>query len=211
MATTGYHYGLFFGTYCAGVCCFAVGGGTGGVNSHMEWRVKRSEFAILARGANTHWSPKGANSKLVSFSCKQLAKQTGAKIVMAYSDTDAGEIGTIYQACNWVCVGRGASTTQWIAPNGRIYDQKLPYDLRRREGFKKPRQDYVKALRAKGWTEQKSNPKYRYVYILDKSDKALVDRVERMRQPYPKRITPPVNGDNLTTSQAGRFNPDPEA
>lgn len=211
MAATGHHYGIFFGNYCAGVCCYAAGGGTGGVNSHMEWGIERNEFVTLARGANTHWSPKGANSKLVSMSCKLLAKKTNCKLVIAYSDTDAGEIGTIYQACNWTCVGRGSSTNQWITPEGRIYDQKLAYDLRRRDGFKYPRQHYVKKLRESGWNEQSSNPKYRYVFVLDKKDKALVKLVESKRQPYPKRHTLPVNGDNLTTSQAGQFDSDPEA
>ncbi len=189
MAQTGYHYGLFFGSYCAGVCCVAAGGGTGGVNSHMEWHLERNEFATLARGACVHWAPLGSNSKLVSWTCRLLPKDAKAKLLIAYSDTDAGEIGTIYQACNWACVGKGASTTQWLAPNGRIYDQKLPYDMRRREGFKKPRGAYVAALRDAGWTEQKSNPKFRYVCVLDKTDKALIDRVENMRQPYPKRVS----------------------
>ena len=211
MAATGHHYGIFFGSYCAGVCCYAAGSATGGVNSHMEWGIERNELATLARGANTHWSPNGANSKLVSMSCRLLAKKTNCKLVIAYSDTDAGEIGTIYQACNWTCVGRGSSTNQWITPEGRIYDQKLAYDLRRRDGFKYPRQHYVKKLRKNGWIEQQSNPKYRYVFVLDKKDKALIKLVESKRQPYPKRDMPPVDGDNLTTSQVGRFDPDPEA
>ena len=211
MAQTGYHYGIFYGNYCAGVCCVAAGPATGGVNSHLEWGIERRQLAILARGACVHWAPPGSNSKLVSWTCKLLTKAIGAKLVIAYSDTDAGEIGTIYQACNWTCVGRGASTTQWIAPNGRIYDQKLPYDMRRRDGFTKPRAAYVRSLRQSGWTEQQSNPKYRYVYVLDKSDNALIDRVESMRQPYPKRDTRPVNGDDLATSEAGRFDSEPGA
>ncbi len=187
MAQTGWHYGIFFGSYCAGVCCVAAGGGTGGVNSHMEFRIARHEFAVLARGACVHWAPPSTNSRLVSWTTKLFAKGTNCKILIAYADTDAGEIGTIYQACGWHYIGRGASTMQWLAPNGRIYDQKLAYDMRRRDGFNRSRKDYVKALRDAGWTEQPSNPKHRYVCILDKSDKALVDRVERMRQPYPKR------------------------
>ena len=63
--------------------------------------------------------------------------------------------------------------------------QKLPYDLKRRKGG--TRAKWCMALREAGWTEQKSNPKHRYVYVLDKSDSALVERVERMRKPYPKR------------------------
>lgn len=210
-AGSNYFYGIFFESYCAGVVCFGVGSGGANVNAHMEFRIRRDELAYLARGANVHWSPKGANSKLVSWACRLLPKRTNAKLAIAYSDTDAGEIGTIYQACNWVCIGKGSSTTQWIAPNGRIYDQKHPSNLRAREGNKFPRSLYTNRLRADGWKEQKSNPKYRYVCVIDKSDKALIDRIEHMRQPYPKRNMLPVNGDNLATSQVGQFDSDPEA
>lgn len=207
MAQTGYHYGIFFGSYCAGVCCVAAGGGTGGVNSHMPFSVKSHELAVLARGACTHWSPVGANSKLVSWTCRLFAKDSACKVVMAYSDTDAGEIGTIYQACNWIYIGTGAATRQWIAPSGRVYDQKLPYDLKRRQGG--TRAQFTQALRAAGWREQASNPKHRYAFILDKSDAALVARVERMRQPYPKRAASidsdvaglqPVEGSAILTA-----------
>ena len=185
MAQTGYHYGIFFGEQCAGVCCYAAGAATGGVNSHKPFRIRSDELAILARGACVHWAPPGTNSKLVAWSCRLFAEDVRCKIVVAYADTDAGEIGTIYQACNWVYIGKGASTNQWIAPTGRIYDQKLPYDLKRSQGG--TRAQFVTRLREAGWTEQASNPKHRYVYVLDKADKALVERVERMRQPYPKR------------------------
>jgi hypothetical protein len=185
LPATNFHYGMFFGAYCAGVCCGSIGGGGANLNAHKEFGLDRMGLAYLSRGANVHWSPPGANSKLVSWTCRLLAKDTDARVVIAYSDTDAGEIGTIYQACNWVCIGRGSSTRQWIAPNGRIYDQKYPWDQARKYGG--TRADWVVKLRRAGWSEQQSNPKYRYVSILDRSDAALVARVERMRQPYPKR------------------------
>ncbi len=210
MAQTGYHYGIFFGSYCAGVCCYASGGGTGGVAAHELFKVERGEFGVLARGACVHWGPPGANSKLVSFSSKLFGKDSGCKVAIAYSDSDAGEIGTIYQACNWIYIGRGASTRQWVALNGRIYDQKLAYDLKRRKGG--TRADWANALRLAGWTEQASNPKHRYVYILDKKDKALIDRVERMRQPYPKRDNVRLaSGSTLATSQGRQFDSDQAA
>ena len=185
MATTSHHFGIFFGDYCAGVCCVCVGGGGANLNAHKLFGVPAGSFAYLARGANVHWSPKGANSKLVSWTCRLLARDTQTKIIIAYSDTDAGEIGTIYQACNWAYIGQGASTRQWIAPNGRIFDQKYPYDKARRFGG--TRADWVRRLRDAGWTEQASNPKHRYVCVLDTTDSALVARVEAMRQSYPKR------------------------
>ena len=207
------YFGIFFSNYCAGVCCFGIGSAGAGVNVHLEWCLERDELAYLGRGANVHWSPIGANSKLVSWSCKLLKNSNPkVKLVLAYSDTDAGEIGTIYQACNWVCVGRGSSTHQWVAPNGRIYDQKLPSNLRNRDKKRFPRSRYVAELKQAGWYEQASNPKYRYVYVLDKRDNDLIRLVESKRVPYPKRDDMrPVNGDNLATSQAGRFDPDLDA
>lgn len=187
MSTTVLHYGIFYGEYCAGVCCVGGSTVTGGAYTHMLYKVDRSALMVLARGACVHWAPIGTNSKLVAWTCKLVARDTNAKIMIAYSDTDAGEIGTIYQACNWVYVGRGSSTRQWVAPNGRVYDQKLPSDLRERQGNKLPRSTYVQELKRKGWYEQSSNPKHRYAYVLDKKDKQLAERIENMRQPYPKR------------------------
>jgi hypothetical protein len=63
----------------------------------------------------------------------------------------------------------------------------LPRDLARRKGGS--RLVWVKKLRAAGWREQESNPKHRYVYILDKKDATLRERIEAMRRPYPKRAT----------------------
>lgn len=182
----GKFYGLFFGHFCAGVTCFSIGGGGANVYAHKEFGVQKDELAYLQRGANVHWSPKGANSKLISLSCKLLARETGAKLVIAYSDTDAGEIGTVYQASNWVCIGRGSSTRQWVAPNGRVYDQKKPYNLAKSRGG--TRKQWAKALYAAGWYEQISNPKYRYVFVLDKKDKRLTSLIESLKKDYPKRV-----------------------
>lgn len=197
MAQTGYHYGIFYGDYCAGVCCVAAGAATGGVNTHQLFRIKASELGVLARGACVHWAPKGTNSKLVAWTCKLVARDLNLKLLIAYSDTDAGEVGTIYQACNWTYIGRGDSTTQFIAPNGRIYDQKVVYDTRRKHGKLKTVTwtEQRDAMLANGWKTQPSNPKHRYVYVLDKPDKALVARVDAMKQPYPKRQ--PVRAESI--------------
>jgi hypothetical protein len=196
-----HYYGIFFGSYCAGVTCVSVGGGGANVYAYKEFGLSSQyEFAYLQRGANVHWSPTGANSKLVSFTCKLLAKDTGAKLIIAYSDTDAGEIGTIYQACNWVYIGRGSSTNQWVSPQGRVYDQKLASNIAKRKGVERFR--ITKYLLSKGWHEQKSNPKGRYVYILDRTDKMLVALIEKLRRPYPKRISCGIG----ETDSAGRSN-----
>ena len=181
-----HYYGIFFGLHCAGVACFGVGvGGSASPQVYKEWVDDPDTFAYLARGACVYWSPPNTNSKLISVACKLLRKELGTKIVVAYADTDAGEIGTIYQACNWVCVGQGSSLREWISPAGAIRNEKLPADLARKNGGN--RQQWIQKLKDDGWKTQMSNPKYRYVYILDKGDKELVRRVEEKRVDYPKR------------------------
>ena len=184
MSKTSHHYGIFWGPYCAGVTCTALGGGAiAGSHGHEQFGITPAGLAILARGACVHWAPPGTNSKLVGWTCRLLARETVAKVLMAFADTDAGEIGTIYQACNWVYIGKGKGQKDLVAPNGRIYNRKLIGDLAIRARCSWRRQ--LDALLAAGWRTQEINPKHRYVYVVDKSDAALLARVERMRLPYP--------------------------
>lgn len=185
MSNTGQHFGIFFGPFCAGVTCVSLGSGTANGNNHVQFGLtSHLQLAVLARGACVHWAPPGTNSKLVAWTCKLLAKHTTAKVIIAYADSDAGEIGTIYQACNWVYIGQGSSTTQFKNRAGRIYDQKVVANTKAKNVQWSVHRDY---LLANGWTMQQTNPKGRYVYVLDRKDKSLVQRIERLRLPYPKR------------------------
>ena len=184
MAKTQHHFGLFFGMHIAGVTCCGVGG-TAGNNTHRPFGIERHELLTLARGACVHWAPPGANSKLVSWTTKLLAKAGLGKIMLAYADSDAGEIGTIYQACGWTYIGPSGWVPQYIAPNGRVYDCRIVSDLAGKSGVSwvQQRDSMVRA----GWREQRSNPKHRYVAVLDKKDDRLVQLVSSMSKPYPKR------------------------
>lgn len=188
MASTSYHYGIFFGLHCAGATCVGRTA-TSGHNAHKPYGLRGShEFATLARGACVHWAPEGTNSKLVAWTIKLLRK-TAIRVVIAYADTDAGEIGTIYQACGWTYIGRSTGGVQYIGPNGRIYDVKVVYDTLRTHGQRdriswSEQRDHM--LR-NGWREQKVNPKHRYVIAVNPKDDAVRKRIDSMAKPYPKR------------------------
>lgn len=182
MANTRFHYGLFFGSWCAGVCCYVAGGGNAGIHAHKQYRVLPHELGTLSRGACVHWAPPGANSKLVSWSAKMFLENTQCKLVVAYSDTDAGEIGTIYQACNWIYIGPGKANSEWVSPRGRVMNRILSDDLRKQHGGSS--KDFRELLKLNGWYEQISNPKHRYVYT---RDKALKEFLQKLKKPYPKR------------------------
>jgi hypothetical protein len=206
MATTSLHFGLFFGSFCAGVTCVGTST-TGGFLASRSFGVQPHELLTLARGACVHWAPPGSNSKLIAWTARLLARDRTAKLMIAYADTDAGEIGTVYQAAGWVYIGRGQPGYQYIAPNGRVYDMKIVYDTRRTAGATQTIRwaDQRDALLAAGWTQQRTNPKHRYVVVLDRSDRALVERIEAMRQPYPKRepISRPEHPGDAPAVQAG--------
>lgn len=199
MASTTVHYGIFFGSFCAGVTCVGLRSGGANVLAHRLFGIPREALAYLARGACVHWAPPGCNSKLVSWTCRLLQQETSTKILIAYADTDAGEIGTIYQACNWLYIGCGESTLQWVAPTGRIYHKKLTDGLIKTRGKTGPY--WIAHLLAQGWRRQYTNPKHRYVALLDQKDVGLRRRLEAMRQPYPKRATSIVA--DAPTVQAG--------
>ena len=56
-------------------------------------------------------------------------------IFVAYADSDAGEIGTVYQACNWLYCGKTSGTTMYRDATGKLRDSKLIHSaIRSRRG-----------------------------------------------------------------------------
>jgi hypothetical protein len=112
-------------------------------------------------------------------------------MAIAYADTDAGEIGTVYQATNWICIGRGSSTKQMVHPKtGRAYDQKLSWNLAFKTGHKITRGQARQKLLQEGFVERDTNPKWRYIYILAKGEEgaSIRARIADLIVPYPKRL-----------------------
>lgn len=179
------YYGLFFGDHCAGVTSFAPAGFNLPALA-KTFAVAGADLAYLGRGACVHWAPTGANSKLVAWSLKYETKR-GGKLAVAFADTDAGEIGTIYQASNWWYIGAAdQGWPQWVSVTGRTWSYNQ-FTKWYRDGHLE-HQAAIDLLEANGWHRQTSNPKHRYVFILDRTDTALVARIAAMRRPYPKRL-----------------------
>ena len=61
---------------------------------------------LVSRGACASWTPKNLASSLLMWSIKWMSKNTEFRLFSAYSDTEAKEIGTIYQACNFYYIGQ---------------------------------------------------------------------------------------------------------
>lgn len=195
------YFGIFFGPYVAGVTAVAVGNGTAGAFTAKQYGLSLRELATLTRGACVHWAPPGTNSKLVSWTVRLLRDlEPGAKLLVAYADTEAGEIGTIYQASGWTYIGRGSTVVEFVSPSGTVANTRFLGATSHDQGRTVSRgvaptrgRDRTKkatvALLAAGWSKQRSNPKHRYVVVLDRADETLVATIASKRLPYPKRAT----------------------
>lgn len=88
--------------------------------------------ALVQRGACASWTPKNLGSRLIMFACRWMVANTNKRLFVAYADPEAGEYGTLYQACNWQYLGNKWGACEFRAhpgyKNGKTFTQ---HDLRR--------------------------------------------------------------------------------
>lgn len=145
----------------------------------------RARAVCLERGACVHWAPPNAASYLISQAVGQAAKDHDWRIFYAYADPEAGEIGTVYQACNWLYIGQGVGRTpgrlreDWVLPDGSALSSR---SLRHR---KLKRQEAI----GLGWRPVYKHPKHKYVHLegTRTERRALYAALRYPPQPYPKR------------------------
>lgn len=90
---------------------------------------------LISRGACISWSPKNLASSLIMFSIKWMVKNTKYRVFTAYSDPEAKELGTIYQACNFYYLGQNSGATkQYKIETGRWVSDRY---FRSRSVYKK--------------------------------------------------------------------------
>jgi hypothetical protein len=156
----------------------AVFGWTGSPQSRdICGKDNRSLAICLERGACAPDAPDNAASFLVSRAIKMAAADQGWRIFFAYADPQAGEVGTIYQACNWLFIGDTAATENYRMPDGTILSER---SLRHR---KMKRQDALDA----GAEVIVRTPKHKYVtFTGDRRDRSRLRRTLRYEpMPYP--------------------------
>lgn len=184
MAVTNKFYGIFFGVYCAGVICI----NTHGVhpNNGKMYGIHDSKVSYFARGACTFWSPNGTASKLLSWALK-FEKERGALVAHAFADTDAGEYGTVYQATNWICLGKQNFKDFQYTKGTRCLDSRTIRNLAKRANMNVNK--YHAQLESLGWEKQEKNQKYRYCYILaDEPERSRIyAKILKLVSEYPKR------------------------
>ena len=184
-----YCFGIFWEGICAGVVCYSP--------EYIEnlGRWDKYDFTgkiiLLSRGVCIHWAHPHSASKLITSSIKMLPEKY--KVITATVDDLAGEIGTIYQACNFHYVGsmrdanpnvnsRKGDRDGWLI-NGKLYGSRAmraKFGTTRLEEIKKHHPNVEKV---------KQNSKGRYFLFRGrKKERAYYKKqIAHLLKPYPKR------------------------
>ena len=92
--------------------------------SHLLGKENATLERLISRGACISWGPKHLGSWLVMKSIRWMVKNTEFRIFSAYSDPEAKELGTIYQACNFIYLGQTSGTPKQYYDNGYFNGKK---------------------------------------------------------------------------------------
>lgn len=189
-----FQYGLFDSHgELIGVAMFGQGNG---IRSKWVCGEENANITIpLERGACVHWAHPHAASFLISKACQQAYTDHGYQIFYAYSDVEAGEIGTVYQACNWLYIGQAAGrNSKWryvyIPPTSNpCSPHKKEITSRVERAVRKKCGHTLDEHMALGWTRRQHYEKHKYVWIQgSKSAKRVLGKaLQYPALPYPKR------------------------
>ena len=119
-----FYFGLWAGPHLAGGGIFSVPPQGSNTKASVCGEEHKDKVITLTRGANTFWCHPHGGSKLVAGACREMAKK-GYSVVVAYSDTEAGEQGVICRACNFLYCGTTGATERFRTPDGRVRDSRL--------------------------------------------------------------------------------------
>lgn len=83
---------------------------------------------LIQRGASSSFAHKNIGSKLIRYACNWMVNNTNKRIFVAYSDQNAGEIGTVYSASGFDWLGWNFGTKVLYKnnkfKNGQTFNQQ---------------------------------------------------------------------------------------
>lgn len=165
------------------VALFGLSGGT--LSRNICGEKHKAKAICLARGACAHWAHPHTASWFISKVTAMAHKDFGWNIFYGYSDPDAGEIGTVYQACGWIYIGQGVGRaagkprTFFKMPNGKVVEERWLRHHHLTEN------EVLKA----GWTVIHASPKHKYVHFEGNKveRKLLMAALRYPPQQYPEK------------------------
>lgn len=192
-AVSRFYYGIFFDGCCGGVVVY----GDEYAENLGVWDKYDFTGRIIAllRGACVHWAHPHSASKLIRESMKLLPEKY--KVITATTDSTAGEIGTIYQACGFAYVGvmtAGGHRSNHKSKSGKSVSGRQAKRLYGTEGHN--------ALSAIGIDADAVPRKERYFGF--RGSRAEIKRmgkaISHLTKPYPKRAGKVSSRDTVGTT-----------
>ena len=111
MGTTGSYPTHWFTASYRGVLGGVVIMGMPNAFSKLLGEKTKDIERLIARGASASWCPKNLATKFLMWAIKWMIDNTQYRLFTCYSDPQAKEIGTIYQALNFYYLGQGSGAT----------------------------------------------------------------------------------------------------
>lgn len=193
-ACKNYHYSknaaprahdLAFSVFENSVFCGCICYGRGATNDiGKPYNLNSGECIELIRVALN--GKQSSTSKALSISLKLVKKYAPlTRMIVSFADPEQTHIGILYQATNWIYVGKTIPAKEYILNGKRIHGRT-----------------YRSAGKPKNAEEVYGSSKFRYIYPLDKT---LIPLCKSLSKPYPKKCAESVMVAQLTSSQKEGF------
>lgn len=156
-------------------------------NIGKPYRLKQTEICELVRVALSEHDV--TVSKIVSLCLARIRKTQNIRMIVSYADPLQNHVGIIYQAMNWIYVGKSKSQPDVMYNGKRIHKKTAHYMFGTIKGLEK-------------------SPilwKHKYLYPLDKE---MRQQIESLRKPYPKRAESIENDAHSIPVVTGRCDSD---
>ena len=167
--------GALVGDRLLGVLTFGVGP----TNAHrLVDGATPSDCVTLTRLWLSDELPKNSESRVVGIALRSLRAATTLKFVLTYADPNAEHVGTIYQATNWIYIGRSQAMPLLDLGDGvGRHTRTVAHDFGTHS---------LKHFRRHGMDVKRipQVPKHRYIYFLERSWR---DQLKAEQLPYPEK------------------------
>lgn len=190
-------FGIWEDDIFKGVIIYSKGANN---NQAQYYGLKHNQLVELTRIAmNTH---KIEVSKVISISIRILKKLCPhIKLIFSFADKDQNHKGTIYKASNFIYLGDNHGLTDCFIVKGKKTHRRSLYSILKKYNITVTLSNIQKYLDPKA-TVFKPKGKHLFVYILDKQDTNLKNRIIELQNAWlnSESRNQPVNGGASPTA-----------
>ena len=185
MGTTKFSFGVYTNDRLTAVYCFGLTAGTSAL-SEVFGEANKHKGIVLVRGACAPWAYKHMSTFGLG-RVLPLVNDRGYEFVIAYSDPESGEIGTVYQADNWNLYGVTNRINYLVRPDGKRVDPKLIHKYAKKHGITSAEQKQM--FINEGYTFERGGHKLKYFKCIgNKRTKKMLMKDRKVNiLSYPKR------------------------